>query len=242
MLHEGVPMFDIKRRESLRCLFASVASVTVMDWLLKSGQLNQLSAEADEIDDMLVNIRSFFIAGMGLSRQEVRYRFMPMGSALSRHIYGVLFSDAVRWWAAAHRSGQDENKYLRDSMYKDKFGALRHHFYQEFRNNQLAHYPGGIKNNDNPLLTPAPYGFFLSVEEYENFRSVLTHSIKLTMLGAEEFDRQWESIHSLLDESEDMSAELKEAAVVALSKGLGDLDEEILRMPTRNYFPDVDNE
>ena len=33
-------MSDFKRHESLRCLFASAASVTVMDWMLKSGQFS----------------------------------------------------------------------------------------------------------------------------------------------------------------------------------------------------------
>ena len=202
-------MSDFKRHESLRCLFASVASVTVIDWMLKSGQLSQITAEAEEIDDMLVNVRSFFVAGTGLSRQDVRDRFIPIGSPLSHHIYGVLFADAIRWWAAAHRTRQDENKYLRDSMYKGAFSTLRSHFYHGFRNTQLAHFPGGIKNNDNPLLTPYPYGFFLSRKEYGDFRSLLSHSIKLTMLGAEEFERHGDAINSSLVDNDEMSVELR---------------------------------
>ena len=234
-------MSNFKRHESLRCLFASVASVTVMDWLLESDQFSRMTAEAENIDDMLVNVRSFFVTGMELSRQEVRNRFIPMGSALSHHIYGVLFADAIRWWAAAHRTRQDENKYLRDSMYKGEFGALRDHFYHGFRNNQLAHFPGGIKSNDNPLLTPYPYGFFLSRKEFDDFRSLLSHSIQLTMVGAEEFGRYMDKINLPLIENTDMSAELKEAAEAAVRKVLGDFDEEILKMPTRDHFPDADN-
>ena len=234
-------MSDFKRHEYLRCLFASVASVTVMDWMLKSGQFRRMTAEAEDIDDMLVNVRSFFVTGMGWSRQEVRDRFIPIGSPLSHHIYGVLFTDAIRWWAAAHRTGQDENKYLRDSMYKGEFSTLRSHFYHGFRNNQLAHFPGGKENNDNPLLTPYPYGFFLSQKEYEDFRSILAHSIKLTFLGADEFNKHWDKINLALVENDEMSAELKEAAAAALRKVLGDFDEEILKMPTRDHFPDADN-
>ena len=63
---------DFERRESLRCLFASVASLTVMDWLLKSEHLRRVISEADDVDEMLVNIRSFFMVGWGLSQQEVR--------------------------------------------------------------------------------------------------------------------------------------------------------------------------
>ena len=236
-----MPLSDFKRRESLRCLFASVASVTVMGWLLESGQFRRMTAESEDIDDMLVNVRSFFVAGMGLTRQEVRHRFMPMGSVLSQHIYGALFADAVRWWAAAQRNRQDKNKYLRDSMYKGEFATLRHHFYHGFRNNQLAHFPGGIANNDNPLLTPSPYGFFLSQKEYEDFRSLLAHSIKLTILGAEEFEGHWHTIISSLVENAEMSPELKEAASAAMRKVLTDFDEEILKMPTRDRFPDADN-
>ena len=234
-------MFDFKRRESLRCLFASVASVTVMDWLLKSGRLGQITTEAREIDDKLVNIRSFFVARMGWSQQEVMRSLTPIGSALGHHITGVLFADAVRWWAAAHRTRQDENKYLRDIMYKGEFSKLRSHFYHGFRNNQLAHFPGGLENNDNPLLTPPPYGFFLSQKEYDDFRSILAHSTKLTFLGAEEFEHHWDRIKLPLFESDEMSADQKEAAAVAFKKTLGDLDEEFLKIPTQNYFPDADN-
>jgi hypothetical protein len=235
------PVSDFKRRESMRCLFASVASVTVMDWLLESGQLSRVTADSEDIDDRLVNIRSFFVSRMGLSKQEVRDRFVPMGSALWHHISEALFADAVRWWAASHRAGQDENKYLRDDMYRGEFATLRSHFYHGFRNNQLAHFPGGIKSNDNPLLTPAPYGFFLSKKEYYDFRSLLAHSIKLTLLGAEEFESLRDEVNRLLVENDEMSPEQKEAAAAALSKVFGDPDEEILKIPTRNYFPDADN-
>ena len=131
-------MSGFKRHESLRCLFASVASVTVMDWLLDSGRLSQMTAEAEDIDDMLVNIRSFFVTGMGWSRKEVRDSFIPIGSPLSHHIYGVLFADAIRWWAAAHRTGQDENKHLRDSMYKDEFSVLRGFAQKSFFNTDVS--------------------------------------------------------------------------------------------------------
>lgn len=126
-------------------------------------------------------------------------------------------------------------------MYKGAFSTLRSHFYHGFRNNQLAHFPGGIKNNDNPLLTPYPYGFFLSRKEYGDFRSLLSHSIKLTMLGAEEFERHGDAINSSLVDNDEMSVELKEAAAAALRKVLDDFDEEILKMPTRDHFPDSDN-
>ena len=44
---EGTIVSDLKRRESLRCLFASVASITVMDWLHEDRRLASLAAEAD---------------------------------------------------------------------------------------------------------------------------------------------------------------------------------------------------
>lgn len=234
-------MLDFVRHESLRCLFASVASVTVMDWLFKSGQLVRMAAEAEDIDDMLVNIRSFFATSIGLSRQEVRDRFMLIGSALRHHIVEALFADAIRWWAAAHHTGQDKNKYLEDFMYKGEFAVLRDHFYHGFRNNQLAHFPGGTKSNDNPFLTPPPYGFFLSQKEYEDFRSILAHSIKITLLGAENIELIWDGINLPLVENDEMSEDQKNAAEVALRKTLADLDEEFLKIPTRGYFPDIDN-
>ena len=182
---------SLKRRESLRCLFASVASVRVMDWLLQSGEFSHVIPSGEKIDQELTNIRSFFAAQDGFSKEQVRTGFLPITSILSQHIYGALFSDAVRWWAAAHRTGRDESKYLRDTMYRGEFIALRAHFYHEFRNNQLAHYPGGLANNDNVFLTPAPYGFFLSQQEFNDFRRLLVHSIQLAWLGSEKYEEVW---------------------------------------------------
>ena len=231
-------MSDEKRRESLRCLFAAVASVEVMDWLLESDQFKSVIAQADDIDEILGNVRSFFLARTGLTKEEVRYHFLPIASALAHHIYGVLFADAVRWWAAAHRTGRDESKYLRDAMYKDEFVALFRHFYHDFRNNQLAHFPGGSKSNDIPLLTPTPYGFFLSQKEYNDFRSLLTHSIKLAILGVEKFEElDPEDVFSEIEEA-NISEELKTAAINVMRERLRELDLEILKIPTRNYLPD----
>ena len=208
----------------------------VIDWLLESGQLSSVVAQAKDIDERLVNIRSFFVIGWGLTRQQVQHSLIPVGSPLSHHIYGVLFSDAVRWWAAAHRSRQDENKYLRDAMYKGDFAALKNHFYHGFRNNQLAHFPGGIKNNDHPLLTPAPYGFFLSQKELDDFRALLAYSIKLTFLGAEKVDEFMDQLTQTIETSF-MSEEQKTAVTKALQRMLDDWDKEMLSVPTRNHLP-----
>ena len=230
---------DDRQFESLRCLWQSVASIEVMQWLLKSDQFKNLGGHSAEIDEKLDNIRSFFLAGSGLTRQEVQDSFMPLGSALIKHIYDVLFADAIRWWAAAHRSSQDENKYLKDSMYKGEFVALRHHFYHEFRNNQLGHYPGGRKSNDIPFLTPSSYGFFLSRKEFEHFRSLLAHSITLTLVGAEQFSALSDDKRDSLEASQ-MPEELRTAAEAVLKDMHDKLNEEILEIPTRDYFPDQD--
>lgn len=235
-------MSDIKRRESLRCLFASLASIKVIDWLLQSDHFKNMIANAEDIDERLANIRSFFVSGMGLTRKDVQNNMLPIWSVLVEHIYGVLFADAVRWWAAAHRTGRDENKYLRDAMYKGEFVAPFRHFYHDFRNNQLAHFPGGPKSNDNPFLTPAPYGFLLSQKEYDDFRSLLTHSIKLAMVSAEKLDEL--AVEDLIRdiESSDASEELKVAAVKVMRQGQQEFDAEILKIPTRSYLPDEHDE
>ncbi len=44
---------SFKKRESLRCLFASVASMEVIDWLLEGGQLKTITANAYDIDERL---------------------------------------------------------------------------------------------------------------------------------------------------------------------------------------------
>ena len=232
-----------KKRESLRCLFASVASMEVIDWLLENGQLKTITANAYDIDERLTNIRSFFLSGWGLTKQEVERNFIPLGSLLAQHIYGVLFADAVRWWAAAQFSGQDPNKYLRVAMYKGEFAALHDHFLHGFRNNQLAHFPGGEKSNDNPLLTPAPYGFFLSQKEVNDFRALLAYSIKLVMLDDDLYEDAWDGFVAYAGEEwAHIPQEQKQAIEYALRHLLDDFDKEILKIPTRDYFPEANQD
>ena len=234
---------SFKKRESLRCLFASVASMEVIDWLLEGGQLKAITANAYDIDERLTNIRSFFLSGWGLTRQEVERKFIPLGSLLAQHIYGVLFADAVRWWAAAHRSKQDRNKYLRYKMYKGGFVALYDHFLHGFRNNQLAHFPGGQKSNDNPLLTPAPYGFFLTPKEVDDFRALLAYSIKLIMRDGDPYQDTWdEFVASAGEEFDHIPDDQKEALQYVFRRLLNDLDKELLKIPIRNYFPEADQD
>ena len=231
---------SFKKRESLRCLFASVASMEVIDWLLEGGQLKAITANAYDIDERLTNIRSFFLSGWGLTKQEVERNFIPFGSLLADHIYGVLFADAVRWWAAAQRSKQDRNKYLRYKMYKGEFVALYDHFLHGFRNNQLAHFPGGEKSSDNPLLTPAPYGFFLSQKEVNDFRALLAYSVKLIMFDDGLHEDTWDEFVAYAGEEFDhIPDDQKEALQSAFRRLLDDFDEEILKIPTRDYFPEA---
>ena len=175
-----------------------------------------------------------------MTKQEVERKFIPIGSLLSHHIYGVLFADAVRWWAAAQYSGQDRNKYLRVAMYKGDFAALHDHFLHGFRNNQLAHFPGGEKSNDNPLLTPAPYGFFLSQKEIDDFRALLAYSIKLVMLDDDLHEDTWDGFVAYAGEEwAHIPEEQKQAIKYALRRLLDDFDKEILKIPTRDYFPEA---
>lgn len=94
----------------------------------------------------------------------------------------------VRWWAAAHRTPQDRNKYLQERMYKDDFVELWKHFFHGFRHNQLARYPGGERSNDVPFLTPPPYGFALTERELKQFRLLWTYSTLLASAGEKRFE------------------------------------------------------
>ena len=230
---------SFKKRESLRCLFAAVASMEVIEWFLEGGQLKAITPNAHDIDERLTNIRSFFLSGWGLTKEEVEYKFIPLGSLLAQHIYGVLFADAVRWWAAAQRSKQDRNKYLRYRMYKGEFVALYDHFLHGFRNNQLAHFPGGEKSSDNPLLTPAPYGFFLTPKEADDFRALLAYSIKLIMFDGDYVEDAWNDFIAYAGEEFDHMPEDQEQALKNVLQDFSDdLDKQILKIPTRDYFPD----
>ena len=176
-----------ERIESLRCLWASRASLEVVGWLRQSEQFKHLATDDGGIHDKLLTIRSFLVPPSGLTQQQIESCILGPVS-LQRHIYEALFADVVRWWAAAHRTGQDRNKYLQERMYKDGFVGLWQHFYHWFRNNQLAHYPGGSKSNDVPFLTPPPYGFPLTGKELEQFRSLWTYSMLLTLAGEKCFE------------------------------------------------------
>ena len=178
-----------------------------------------------------------------MTKQEVERNFIPLGSLLAQHIYGVLFADAVRWWAAAQRSRQDRNKYLRYKMYKGEFVALYDHFLHGFRNNQLAHFPGGTESNDNPLLTPAPYGFFLSRKEVDDFRALLAYSIKLIMFEGDLFEDAWDEFVAYAGEEWGrLPEDQKQAAKDALRHLLDDFDGEVLKIPTRDHFPEVNQD
>ena len=99
---EGVSE-SFKKRESLRCLFASVASMEIIDWLLKSGQLGAVAVNAYEIDQRLTNIRLFFLSGWGLARQEAERNFVPMGSPLTNVVTRRLARREVCAWCGPRR-------------------------------------------------------------------------------------------------------------------------------------------
>ena len=176
-----------KQLDSLRCLFASRASLEVIGWLRQNDQFKNLEIENGTINDKLLTIRSFLVPQSGPTPQQIESCILGPVS-LQRHIYEVLFADVVRWWAAAHQTPQDRNKYLREKMYKDDFVELWKHFFHGFRHNQLAHYPGGERSNDVPFLTPPPYGFPLSEKELRQFRLLWTYSMLLALAGEKRFE------------------------------------------------------
>ena len=231
----GQELIDKKRHESLRCLFASVASIVVLDWLLEKKELrDKIADEAIEINEKLINIRTIFLAGAG-RREDVIHSVVQVGSPLMNHIHAVLFADAVRWWAAAHRNKHDKNKYLSVKMFDPEHQESWRHFYQEFRNEQLAHFPGGV-GFDDILITPLPYNFLLSLSEIDNFKRILAYSIHLVLTdedGREQFTDA--AISQFLadlnipeDQREVATAILKETRDLAL--------QELLSAPTRNFF------
>ena len=176
-----------ERLESLRCLWASRASLEVIGWLRQSEQFKGIATDDGEIHERLRTVRSFLVLPSGLTPEQIESCISGPVS-LQRHIYEVLFADVVRWWAVAHNTGRDKNKYLRQRMYKDDFVEPWQHFYHWFRNNQLAHYPGGEKSNDVPFLTPPPYGFALTEKEVKEFRLLWTYSMLLALAGEERFE------------------------------------------------------
>lgn len=169
-----------KRRESLRCLLASLASIEAIEWVFIERGIDWATVNLNDIDRRLQNIRAFFVRRV-LDDSEIQRNHMPIFGPFLDHLMSVLFADAVRWWAAAHRSGQDENKFLRWTMYKGDLVPMCDHFNHDFRNNQLAHFPGGGKSNDNPLWVPTPYGFPLVVKELEDFKRILSNALAFTI-------------------------------------------------------------
>jgi len=228
------------RRESLRCLIASSASIAVMNWsFMNKPLMGQMAAEAEDVEAVLDNTRLFFLLGMGVNYQTARHHFLPAISPLIQHIREVLFADAVRWWAAAQRTNQQRNKYLRKGMYKGKFCALYQHFFDGFRNKQMAHFPGGNDSNDNPFLTPSPYGFNLTWKEYDDFRSLLAHSILLTWEGASEAHRN--EISRLFTDGIDLSPLTTDTGVNAFYNIICDVVEALI-VPMENYSPENQKE
>ncbi len=196
---------------------------------MKRG-INWEIVDTTEIDQRLQNIRAWFLQG-ALTESEIQ-KHMPMVGPFLDHLIKALFADAVRWWAAGHHSGQDKNKFLRSTMYKGDLGDLYTHYYHWFRNNQLAHFPGGNRSNDNPLWVPTPYGFFLSEAEYHSFRHLLVNSIRLT-IGASadwpDLNQMSERCPGLKELIEQMTQQERSALESALADVQADLDEKLLQ-------------
>ena len=214
-----------QRRESLRCLLAALASVEAMEWVFIERGIDWATVNLNSIDRRLQNIRAFFMRGV-LDDREIQRNHMPMFGPFLDHLMSVLFADAVRWWAAAHRSRQDENKFLRGTMYKGDLVPLFNHFNHEFRNNQLAHFPGGKKSNDHAFWVPTPYGFPLTVKECEDFKRLLSNGIAFT-LGAYtdtvNLSQMAELNHELKELVDQLTEEEKSALDSALAFALADL-------------------
>ena len=169
----------LAKRESLRCLLASVASLDALDWIFIERGINWELVDTREIDQRLQSIRAWFVQGI-LPESEIQ-KHMPMMGPFLDQLMQVLFADAVRWWAAAHYSRPEPNKFLRQNMYKGDEATLYDHFYHWFRNNQLAHFPGGKESNDHTAWVPTPYLFPLTWAEHDDFKRLLVNSIKLTL-------------------------------------------------------------
>ena len=238
-----VPVSENTRaqRESLRCLLASLASIEAMDWIFIKRGINWEIVNTTEIDQHLQNIKAWFLQG-ALTESEIQ-KHMPMIGPFLDHLMKVLFADAVRWWAAAHHSGQDKNKFLRSTMYKGDMEDLYTHFYHWFRNNQLAHFPGGNRSNDNPLWVPTPYGFFLSKGEYHSFRHLLVSSIKLTLkvhTNRPDLNQLSENSPELKELVEQLTQQERSALESDLADVQGDLDEKLLQNFSRHWLKEED--
>lgn len=214
-------------RESLQCLLASVASIEAMDWIFIKRGINWELVNTKQIDQRLQNIRAWFLQGV-LPESEIQ-KHMPMMGPFLDHLMQVLFADAVRWWAAAHYSRPEPNKFLRKTMYKGEEATLYDHFYHWFRNNQLAHFPGGEKSNDNPFWVPTPYLFPLTWAEHDKFKRLLVNSIKLTLGG----HTNWSNLNQLSEHSpelkelvDQLTQQERSALESALAEVQADLDEQ----------------
>lgn len=201
-----------------------------MDWIFIKRGINWELVNTTEIDQRLQNIRAFFVREW-LDESEIRQKHMPIIGPFLDHLMKSLFADAVRWWAAAHHSGQDKDKFLCSTMYKGDLDDLYTHFYHWFRNNQLAHFPGGVRSNDHPLWVPTPYGFFLSEAEYRNFRYLLVNSIKLTLgMSADwpDLNQMSENSPELKELVEQLTQQERSALESAVADVQADLDEKLL--------------
>ena len=204
-----------------------VASIEAMDWIFIKRGINWEIVDTQEIDQRLQYIRAWFLQGT-LPENEIQ-KHMPTTGLLLDHLMRVLFADAIRWWAAAHCSRPEPNKFLRATMYKADEATLYDHFYHWFRNNQLAHFPGGKKSNDNLLWVPTPYLFPLTWAEHDNFKSLLVNSIKLTLGG----HTSWPGLNQFAEVTPELKGlvgqltqEERSALEWALTQVQADLDEQ----------------
>lgn len=105
---------------SLRCLLGAMSNILIMDWLTGEGREHtfSLTSNISELDDVVNNIETFFLKDIELDKDELRDRYIPLGSSSWMSILHSIFFEAVIQWNAAHRAESRKDRYLDEFMYQ----------------------------------------------------------------------------------------------------------------------------
>ena len=157
------------KTSSLRCLLGAMRGILILEWLTGEGREHTfpLTTNISKLDEVVNNIETFFLKDIVLDKDELRYRYLQLGSSSWQAILHAIFFEAAVHWIAAHRSDINMEKYLDESMYTGEMLKL----YRKFAK-----------------LPMPPLGYTMVVTTVDDFKEILTHSINLVNNNDKTFD------------------------------------------------------
>ena len=146
-----------------------MSNILIMDWLTGDGREHtfSLTGNISELDKVVNNIETFFLKDIVMDEDELRDRYLPLGSSSWHSVLHSIFFEAVIWWNAAHRSSDRTDRYLDESVYTGEMLKRCRRFAR---------------------LPMPPQAYEMTQKDFNDFKEMLMHSINLLNDSDKTFD------------------------------------------------------